>query len=144
MLGPFVIAASTLLVTYLCVKLRYKRLTQYGHLPQLPPSVVWGHMLAYDEYSKRGEADRHPDLIFAAMNEALGSPPVMVVDMRPVSKPVALITSHFVAEQITKPSKLFPWSAPKTPSIVDLVHLIGPKSILTAEVFSFFHYPECD
>lgn len=60
----------------------------------------------------------------------------MFVDMRPVSKPVALITSHDIAEQVTKSSTLFPWSTPKTPTMKDIIHLLGPSSLISAEVRS--------
>ncbi|VUC21474.1 unnamed protein product [Clonostachys rosea] len=133
MFNHLVLAALSLITTYLFIQLRYKRLQQFAHLPQLPPSLVWGHMIVYDEFSKRGKKDRHPDLVFDSINKALGSPPVMLVDMRPVSKPAAVITSHDLAEQVAKSSELFPRSLPKNPCIIDLVHLIGPNSIISAE-----------
>lgn len=68
------------------------------------------------------------------MYEKLGRPPLFFVDMRPVSKPVALITSHDLAEQVTKSSALFPWSTPKTPTMKDTIHLLGPSSLISAEV----------
>lgn len=58
----------------------------------------------------------------------------MIIDMRPVSIPVVLITSHEVAEQISKTSKMFPLGPPKLPTMVEIVHLTGSKSILRAEV----------
>ncbi|KAM5377897.1 hypothetical protein ACJZ2D_004801 [Fusarium nematophilum] len=133
MLGQLVLAAMSLLITYLFMKLHFKRFKQYAHIPQLPPSLIWGHMLVYDKFSKRGPKDQHPDLIFARMYEALGRPPLLLVDMRPVSKPVALTTIHVIAEQVSKSSSLVPWSPPKTPNIVDLIHLIGPHSILSGQ-----------
>ncbi|RTE84935.1 hypothetical protein BHE90_000370 [Fusarium euwallaceae] len=132
-LKPFAIAALSLLITYLFTKLRFKRFKQYAHLPQLPPSLIWGHMLVYDEISKHAQRDRHPDLIFAEMYEKLGRPPLIFLDMRPISKPVALITSHDIAEQVTKSSNLFPWSTPKTPTMKDIIHLLGPSSLNSAE-----------
>jgi hypothetical protein len=74
------------------------------------------------------------DLIFAEMYEKLGRPPLIFVDMRPVSKPVALITSHDIAEQVVKSSTLFPWSTPKTPTMKDIIHLLGSSSLISAEV----------
>ncbi|KAF4460676.1 cytochrome P450 [Fusarium albosuccineum] len=130
---PIVVAALSLLVTYLYTTLRFKRFKQYAHLPQLPPSLLWGHMRVYDEFMKRGNKDRHPDFVFGDMHETLGRPPVMLADMRPVSMPVALITSHDIAEQVAKSSNLYPWGPPKSPTLTDILHLIGPKSILSAE-----------
>ncbi|RSL74284.1 hypothetical protein CEP53_000392 [Fusarium sp. AF-6] len=132
-LKPFAIAALSLLITYLFTKLRFKRFKQYAHLPQLSPSLIWGHMLVYDEISKHAQRDRHPDLIFAEMYEKLGRPPLIFLEMRPISKPVALITSHDIAEQVTKSSNLFPWSTPKTPTMKDIIHLLGPSSLNSAE-----------
>ncbi|KAF5012253.1 hypothetical protein FDECE_1634 [Fusarium decemcellulare] len=130
---PIVVVALSLLVTYLYTTLRFKRFKQYAHLPQLPPSLLWGHMRVYDEFMKRGNKDRHPDFVFGDMHEALGRPPVMLADMRPVSMPVALITSHDIAEQVAKSSHLYPWGPPKSPPLTDILHLIRPKSILSAQ-----------
>ncbi|KAJ3546154.1 hypothetical protein NM208_g2144 [Fusarium decemcellulare] len=130
---PIVAAALSLLVTYLYTTLRFKRFKQYAHLPQLPPSLLWGHMRVYDEFMKRGNKDRHPDFVFGDMHEALGRPPVILADMRPVSMPVALITSHDIAEQVAKSSHLYPWGPPKSPTLTDILHLIGSKSILSAQ-----------
>lgn len=35
-----------------------KRFIENAHLPQLPPSLLWGHMLTFDSFTKRGVADR--------------------------------------------------------------------------------------
>jgi hypothetical protein len=45
-----------------------------------------------------------------------------------------VVASHEIAEQITKASKLHPWSVTKSPTIRDLRGLIGDKSMLNAEV----------
>ncbi|KAG8157057.1 hypothetical protein KVR01_013047 [Diaporthe batatas] len=55
----------------------------------------------------------------------------MLLDNWPVVPPMVVITSHEVAEQISKPSKYFPqYGVPKAPSVDRIVSLIGPNSIL--------------
>lgn len=46
---------------------------------------------------------------------------------------MAVITTHHVAEQVTRASKLHPWSVPKSPTMKIFDYLIGPKSILTKD-----------
>lgn len=60
MLIPLLLAALPLLGLYLYNKVYHKRFQQYASLPQLPPSLAWGHLAAFDEYIKRGKKDRHP------------------------------------------------------------------------------------
>ena len=55
----------------------------------------------------------------------------MLVDLRPVNSPVVLVTSHEIAEQISKPSKLFPTSVPKA-DLRYLEHLLGSTSVLAS------------
>lgn len=62
---------------------------------------------------------------------AAGRPDLLLFDIRPALKwPTVIISSHDVAEQLTRPSKMFPRSTPKSPTIDSLVHLVGPRSIL--------------
>ena len=65
------------------------------------------------------------------MHEALGRPPLMLVDFRPVNHPMLLVTSHEIAEQVSKPSKLYPTSPPKA-DLRYLEHITGKNSILSA------------
>ena len=129
--NTLLLAAVLVLLSYLYAKLRYKRFKQYASLPQLPPSLLLGHLGAFDEYNRRGPPAQHPDMIFTAMHAALGRPPLMLVDFRPVTRPMVLVTSHEIAEQIVQPSKLFPNSVPKA-SLKHLVPLLGATSILTS------------
>lgn len=66
------------------------------------------------------------------MLETLGNPPLMFVDLRPVNRPMVLIRSHEIAEQVSKPSALFPYSVPKA-NLNYLNYVIGTTSILSAE-----------
>lgn len=64
----------------------------------------------------------------------MGRPPVMLVDLRPVNPPMVLIPSHSIAEQISKPSQLFPLSTPKSPTWTHMIPIIGKTPILAREV----------
>lgn len=68
------------------------------------------------------------------MAKELGNPPLMFFDLRPVSYPMVVVNSHEVAEQISRVSRQYPWSAPKSPTLGALVRLTGPESILTRQV----------
>lgn len=73
------------------------------------------------------------------MHKALGSPPVMLLDLRPVSSPLVVVGSYEVAEQIVRASSRFPYSLPKSPEIwKHLEHLTGPHSIVSSKVRDTF------
>lgn len=54
--------------------------------------------------------------------------------MRPISWPMLVICNNEFAEQLSKVSKRFPYSTPKSPTMRIYIHLIGPHSILLADV----------
>lgn len=45
-----------------------------------------------------------------------------------------LITSHSIAEHISRPSQQFPFSPPKSPTWTHMIPIIGQNSILGKEV----------
>lgn len=47
-------------VTYLYRSLYHKRFKRNAHLPQLPNSLLWGHLRLFDDFTKQGKTDRHP------------------------------------------------------------------------------------
>ncbi|KAI0107469.1 cytochrome P450 [Nemania sp. FL0031] len=128
-----VLTGAALLVSYLFSRLWYLRFTQYGHIPQLPSHLLWGHLKLFGEFTSRGVQDRHPDKIFEEMWISIGRPPVMLVDLRPINAPLLLVASHDVAEQISKPSKLFPYSTTKSPTWGHMIPIIGETSIIGKE-----------
>lgn len=67
------------------------------------------------------------------MWESRGRPPIFLVDLRPINPPIALITSHDIAEQISKPNKSFPLSTPKSPTWRQMIPIVGPTSIIGKE-----------
>ncbi|KAI1477676.1 cytochrome P450 [Daldinia eschscholtzii] len=129
----FLLAAAILLGSYFYARLRYLRFTQYAHIPQLPNHLLWGHLKVFGEFMYRGILDRHPDKIFEEMWESIGRPPMMLVDLRPINPPMVLFPTHDIAEQIAKPTKLFPLSVPKSPTWTHMIPLIGATSILGRE-----------
>lgn len=68
------------------------------------------------------------------MIESIGNPEIMLYDLRPVSRPLLLIRSHGIAEQVSRQSKLWPYSAPKSDTMLYLTPLLGEKSIVMAQV----------
>lgn len=71
------------------------------------------------------------DAIFADMIESLGSPSIMLVDLRPINAPVVVITDYTTAEQVTRTTSLQPTSLPKT-TLAYLEPLLGSTSILVS------------
>lgn len=74
------------------------------------------------------------DKTFEEMWEAKGKPPVMFVDLRPLTPPMRLVTTYDIAEQVSRPSKLFPLSPTKSPTWTFMAPIIGMTSILGKEV----------
>lgn len=69
----------------------------------------------------------------AEICRGMGDPPIMLLDLRPLALPTVVIASHEVAEQISRATRSHPYSAPKSPTMAHLVHLMGPRSIVTAQ-----------
>lgn len=82
------------------------------------------------------------------MLEEIGNPPIMLLDLRPVSRPLLVIRSHEIAEQVSRQSKMWPYSAPKSDTMMYLTPLLGEKSIVMSQVRSslacsaFVHFSE--
>lgn len=161
-LGPILWTALALFVAYAVQTLRrwrYMRLYQFADFPQIEkPSLVWGHMAVLGKLFKRGDPRRHigaphilssslisrnkysqfffllADQVLLEVCRAQGSPPVMLLDLRPLEWPMLVICNADVAEQITKASSRWSSSTPKSPTLRNIWHLTGKTSILTAEV----------
>ncbi|KAH6623878.1 cytochrome P450 [Chaetomium tenue] len=133
MITNILLLALPLVVAYLAATVWHRRFKQFANFPQLKPSLLWGHLKLIHEYTLKGPPDVHYDPVFATMAKELGNPPVMFLDLRPASYPMVLVNSHEVAEQVTRASKMFAWSTPKSPTMGALVRLIGPESVLMKE-----------
>ncbi|KAE9978939.1 hypothetical protein EG327_007200 [Venturia inaequalis] len=125
------------LLVWLAYKfLNHYRTEQFKALPRMRPDLIWGHMKVVGEYVKASEKGRkgaHEDYAFKKICDDLGSPPLFVLDMRPLFYPMCIINSHQVMEQIAKPSKTFKYSVLKSPTMKWLEPLMGPTSIMMAE-----------
>ncbi|GJP97931.1 cytochrome P450 [Aspergillus niger] len=122
-----------LVVFYFITRISYSRFKKYADWPQLPTSLVWGHMKALHEFIVRGEEKRHIDIVFGEIQEHLGNPPLMFFDLRPVQFRLCVVGSHEVAEQISRSTKSFPYGMKKSPTMDALEPLLGPYSIITQE-----------
>lgn len=128
-------AVAVLLLSIGYSKLRYLRFRQYAHFAQHPSSLVLGHLKVFGEFVKRNKPKAHADLAMMAMHRALGRPPLMFVDVRPIADPMVVVANYDIAEQITKSTDIFPTSPPKsTLSMTRLRYLTGPTSILAKHV----------
>jgi hypothetical protein len=72
--------------------------------------------------------------VLSEVREALGNPPAFILDVRPAQRALGVICTHEVAEQVSKNTKSFPYSMAKSPTYAEFVHLLGPSSIVTAQV----------
>lgn len=154
MLKPLLLLlAALVLVAYLFKETYYRRLKQHAAFPQAKPSLIWGHMLTLHEAMTRGFPAQHfgklcscdhrcamasgltntEDLTAMEIHKSIGRPPVMLMDLRPLSWALLIIANHEVAEQITRASKLLPWSAPKSPAAQLWPWVLGHRSILGME-----------
>ncbi|KAF9894706.1 hypothetical protein FE257_006596 [Aspergillus nanangensis] len=127
------LAALPLFAIYLYDHLRRYRLERFAALPQLKPSVVFGHLQALNKFIVAGEPKRHTDIVFLEVARHLGNPPLFALDLWPVERPLAIICSHEIAEQVSRSSRALPYSLPKSPYFSRLRPLLGPNSIITAE-----------
>ncbi|KAK8073003.1 cytochrome P450 [Apiospora saccharicola] len=132
MLLPLVAAAVALTVTFLYRKLQFLRFQQHANLPQHATTLVLGHLRVFGDYVKRNKPDAHPDMAIVAMSQALGRPPLMFIDMRPIALPMVVVADHDIADQFTKPTPIFPTSPPKSSRSLDrLQYMLGLTSIFS-------------
>ncbi|KAF1920105.1 cytochrome P450 [Ampelomyces quisqualis] len=112
------------------------RHSAYVHIPTpLKSNLIWGH-LGYiaAEYQKVGDPNYHPDYVLENIWKAHGSPDFMFFDTRPAQYPLALITSHDIAEQLSRSTKQQPYSTTKSPTIQGgLGGLIGRYSLISEQ-----------
>lgn len=68
------------------------------------------------------------------MFESLGKPSLILLDIRPLNYPMVIVADHEVAEQVSRASKGFPYSLPKSPGMTYLDPLIGQHSLVSIKV----------
>ncbi|KAF2628814.1 cytochrome P450 52A11 [Macroventuria anomochaeta] len=134
---PLAFAAILLAVAYYLRKTKSKPLDlkQYSHFPQPEPAdPVRGHWPWIEKAAAAGDPRRAFDEMLYEQAERLNFPPVLLVDWRPIEKfPILFILDNGVAEQVTKPSKVFRTSMPKHPAIQQLAPLVGARSLVTTD-----------
>lgn len=132
------LVAIPLAVAYFLRKSRSKPLDlkRYSHFPQPEPAdPVRGHWPWIEKAAAEGDPRRAFDEMLYEQAEKLGFPPVLLVDWRPIEKfPILFILDNDVAEQVTKPSKVYRTSMPKHPAIQQLAPLVGARSLVTTDV----------
>ncbi|KAF2645764.1 cytochrome P450 [Massarina eburnea CBS 473.64] len=129
------LAVVSALAWFLYIQLYNWRFRPFSHIPQYyPNSLLFGGIKTIAGAFKRlGDLRRHPDYAFQALWRESGYPQINFYDLRPLNPAMVVVNSHEVAEQIAKASKIHPWSVTKSPTMADLQHLIGDKSMLSAE-----------
>ncbi|RYP16986.1 hypothetical protein DL765_004828 [Monosporascus sp. GIB2] len=112
------------------------RYNNYANIPSPMSRNLFFGNLGYiaAEYKKVGNPSVHPDYVFENIWKAHGSPDYIFFDTRPAQRPLALIASHELAEQITKSTKQQPYSTTKSPTIQEGIGpLVGKFSLLSEE-----------
>ncbi|KAL1595798.1 hypothetical protein SLS60_009487 [Paraconiothyrium brasiliense] len=129
-----ILAVLPVVAYFFYTRLYNWRFKKFKDFPQLPNSLLMGHLpYIASGFKKFGDARRHIDYIFESMVEDEGRPNILLVDVRPISYPLAVVNSHAVAEQISRVSKGFPMSVNKSPTIFGFTRLIGHESVLSKE-----------
>jgi cytochrome P450 len=151
------IAAVPILFIRLILVVRKNR-TGHLDIPQPKRSMLWGHLALLGEimgkmspgaqigkmHRPNPTFDRHvgsritaglfanlgPDHAFERMAASLDRPSIMFVDLWPVMFPFVVVTNHTVAEQISRATKQYPYSLPKSPSMRYLRPLTGPDALV--------------
>lgn len=133
MASALILAALVLpVVVYLYTIARRKRFSQYAEFPQpSKPSFLWGHMQTVQKAFEKGPKGLHVDAYMHDLVKSTpGDPSLMFLDLRPMTWSMVVVARHEVAEQISKSNKLFPYSTPKSPTMIEFERLIGPRSFL--------------
>lgn len=128
MISCLMFLALSLAVAWCYCKLRaYRRI--HSAIPSLKRSFFFGSLLELEKYMS---PDRHGDYGFEKIYEDLGEPECFYIDFRPFHflPSMLVVTSPYIAEQISRPSSNFPYAYPKSWTMQDLVPLIGSNSII--------------
>ena len=131
----FVLLLIPVVLFYLYRRLRWLRFEQYKDFPQLPADLLWGHMKVINEVRRAPgqHLGQHSDYFMYEMVKRAGHPPILMLDTRPANYAMCVVTSHAIAEQMSRPSPAFKYGTLKTPNFADFIPLIGSKSLLILE-----------
>ncbi|PLB44787.1 cytochrome P450 monooxygenase [Aspergillus steynii IBT 23096] len=122
-----------LLAAYLYTQLYYYRFKQHASWPQPQPSLLWGHLKVMHQAIQEYAELRRTDAALTKIWESLGKPSAFILDLRPAERVLCIVASHEVAEQFVQPSKQFPYSVSKSPTMQQFTDLIGKGPIITRE-----------
>ncbi|TDZ53944.1 putative sterigmatocystin biosynthesis P450 monooxygenase stcS [Colletotrichum trifolii] len=108
---------------------------QFSHFPQPEEAdPKRGHWPWIEKAAKLGDPRRSFDELLYEQAKKLNFPPVLLVDWRPVQEFVLLfILDNEVAEQVTRPTKMYGTSVPKHPALQHLAPLVGARSLVTTD-----------
>ncbi|KAI6080596.1 hypothetical protein F4821DRAFT_54245 [Hypoxylon rubiginosum] len=121
MLVPLVVTVTLLALSISYYKLRYIRFHEYSRFPQLPTSLLFGHLQVFGGFMKRSKPNAHVNIAFAAVSQALGRPPLVFLVVRPVSDPMVVVVDYEIAEQVGRRSPKHPRHSPQAlPSLPTL------------------------
>lgn len=111
------------------------RYQKYAAFPQ-PGKPHWkeGHWPWIHASIGAGDPRRSFDMVLMEEAPKFGNPPVLLADMRPKEPPLLFILDNTIAEQITRPTKQFSTSIPKTPNMKNLSPLVGERSLVNLDV----------
>ncbi|KAI9154710.1 sterigmatocystin biosynthesis P450 monooxygenase stcS [Paramyrothecium foliicola] len=107
---------------------------QFSHFPQPETDKKKGHWPWIEKAARAGTLGRSWNMVMYEQFEKLGSPPVLLIDWRPMLPAAVLfVFDNTVAEQITRPSKNYSTSLPKDPMMLQLAPLVGLRSLVTLD-----------
>ncbi|CAN8095101.1 unnamed protein product [Discula destructiva] len=129
-----VLGLIPLLTFYAYQRWRHWRFELYADFPQ-PGRPDWkeGHWKWIHESIGAGDPRRSFDMVLMEQAPKFGNPAVLLSDMRPKEPPLLFILDAGVAEQITKATKQFSTSVPKTPNMKNLSPLVGERSLVNLD-----------
>lgn len=76
-------------------------------------------------------------------SHALNHPPFLLFDLRPFQAPLMVVFDKDIAEEITRSSPTFSESTPKSPTLSNIRHLTGDRSMLMVNVGAAYSQDDC-
>jgi hypothetical protein len=132
-------AIFVIAVYYLYTLFRHHRYELHKGVPEPPKSWLWGHLKLVGKEMEQtkvlGHRYTHPDYalfnIYKSLPDQKGA---VALDMWPLDYTLLFITSHKIAEQLSRPTKDFRYGVYKSPTMHAFDGLIGKESMLTKNV----------
>jgi len=120
---------------YIYHRIRWARFVQFKDFPQPPTDLIWGHLKVINDVvsDPTQHPGRHSDYFMYELVKRAGYPSMLILDPRPLNYPICIVTSHIVAEQLSRPTPEFKYGVPKSPTFSEMIPLIGKQSLLIVE-----------